>query len=194
MRRACIVTAAALMAASCDKDQNQESGPGAAIADLQVLTALMTANQNGLDEARIAQMRATTPAVRAYANQLVAAHTAALARENALAPQLPGTGSMGSDVNDTLRTEGAATMQQLQAASSSDFDRVFVCAQLRTQTAVAQVVTTQLPKKEPEPPLDPELNAVGANAAQQLQTAQTVASVLAGNATVDVMCAPFGGP
>ena len=55
------------------------------LSDAQILKVLMVANQGEVDQAKLALTKATMPEVRAFAEQMITDHTAALARLTALA-------------------------------------------------------------------------------------------------------------
>ncbi|MEP7086918.1 MAG: DUF4142 domain-containing protein [Gemmatimonadota bacterium] len=105
--------------------------------DAQILAFAKTANSGEIAEAKLAQHKATNPAVKKFAAMMIADHTHMLADGTALATKLaivPDTSK--SDVSD-LAKDGGNDLKDLQGKKTGkDFDEAYMDKQVDTHQKV----------------------------------------------------------
>ncbi|MBA2683526.1 MAG: DUF4142 domain-containing protein [Gemmatimonadaceae bacterium] len=99
--------------------------------DAQILAFAKTANSGEIAEAKLAQHKATNPAVKKFAAMLIADHTKMLADGTALANKLAITPDTSkSDVSD-LAKDGNNDLKDLQGKKTGkDFDEAYMDKQV----------------------------------------------------------------
>ena len=105
--------------------------------DAQILAFAKTANSGEIAEAKLAQQKATTPAVKKFAALMIADHTKMLADGSALATKLAITPDTSrSDVRD-LAKDGDMDLKELQGKKAGkDFDEDYMEKQIDTHQKV----------------------------------------------------------
>lgn len=105
--------------------------------DAQILAFAHAANQGEIDEAKIAQQKATNPAVKKFAAQMIADHTKMDADGKALATKLAIAPDMSkSDVTDLMK-DGQKDIKDLNDKKmGKDFDEDYMEKQVDTHQKV----------------------------------------------------------
>ena len=105
--------------------------------DAQILAFAKTANSGEIAEAKVAQQKATNPAVKKFAAMMIADHTKMLADGNALATKLAITSDTSkSDVKDLMK-DGDKDLKELQdKKTGKDFDEDYMEKQIGTHQKV----------------------------------------------------------
>ena len=105
--------------------------------DAQILAFAKTANSGEIAEAKVAQQKATNPAVKKFAAMMIADHTKMLADGNALATKLAITSDTSkSDVKDLMK-DGDKDLKELQEKKTGkDFDEDYMEKQIGTHQKV----------------------------------------------------------
>jgi putative membrane protein len=105
--------------------------------DAQILAFASTANSGEIAEAKLAQQKATNPAVKKYAALMLADHSKMLSDGNALATKLAITPDTSkSDVKD-LAKDGDKDLKDLQGKKAGkDFDQEYMNKQVDTHQKV----------------------------------------------------------
>lgn len=105
--------------------------------DAQILAFAKTANSGEIAEAKLAQQKATNPAVKKFAALMIADHTKMLADGNALATKLAITPDTSkSDVQD-LAKGADSDLKDLQGKKAGkDFDEDYIGKQVDTHQKV----------------------------------------------------------
>ena len=108
----------------------QERLPGVTLSDSNVISVLDSFSEAKIETARLAQNKATTPEVRAFAGRVLSEHrqlaedNGRLAAELAVRPRPPALVSQ-------LTKSHEQAMRTLGAASGPDFDRAYVEYEIR---------------------------------------------------------------
>lgn len=106
-------------------------------SDAQILAFAHAANQGEIEEAKIAQHKATSPAVKKFAAMMIADHTKMDADGKALAAKLAITPDTSkSDVTDLMK-DGRKDIKDLnEKKSGKDFDEDYMNVQVDTHQKV----------------------------------------------------------
>jgi putative membrane protein len=146
-------------------------------SDAQIAAALLAANDGEVQENMLAVTKAVTPTVRAYAQDLVAAHSATVARLNTVATAANITPS-DSDITTQLRSTSTRTRAKLQAASTSDFDMIYLQSQIDAHLDALKLIDEQLLPDAVATSLRAEIVTERADVAMHLLRARALAETL----------------
>lgn len=98
--------------------------------DEQILAVLDAANKKEIDEAQLAQTKAKSKDVKAYAKVIAQHHTEAKAKQAKLAKKI-GITAADSDKSKQLTDETQSALEQLKALQGADFDQHFVATMIK---------------------------------------------------------------
>ena len=101
----------------------------AAWTDANVVDVITVANQGEVDYSQIGVDKATSPAVKEYAQMMVKDHGTMLENVKALASRLGVTPASNDKAND-LKEETAKDINDLNAKTGKDFDKEFMEEQI----------------------------------------------------------------
>jgi hypothetical protein len=168
--------------------------PVAPLSDGQITGVLVSANEDAIVAAPVASDRGG-PESRDYAAQGMAEHTAALDRIRAL-----GIPVVSSDIGLALDLETKRVIAQIgKAQTTVAVDLLYLCWQVRAQTAVLALANVQLETGTVS--LETEVDETRRVASEHLAIAAAraidVAAVAAGGlraSTVTDVCGAYGGP
>ncbi|MFL5575923.1 MAG: DUF4142 domain-containing protein [Gemmatimonadaceae bacterium] len=116
----------------------EPAGASGPLGDENIFALLEQANRAQVENGRLAERRAPSADVKAYARDMVREHAAlqdradALARTLAVIPQLP--------LNDAGGLEAAATRTTLGSVSGADFDRAYVASEVDDHERTLQLL------------------------------------------------------
>lgn len=99
----------------------QAAGPN----DAQIAAIVVAANSVDIDAGKLAQSRSPNKEVRAFAERMVADHTAVNQQATALVQKLRVTPEE-NETSKSLKQGGAATLARLQGLSGAAFDKAYV--------------------------------------------------------------------
>jgi putative membrane protein len=165
-------TAVCLAVAAAACSMIEEKLPGLTLSDSNVMSVLDSLGQGEIDAARLAQEKAATPEVRAFAARVLKEHhelddaNRHLAQELSVEPQAP-----------LLAFEFAAAhedaMQTLRAASGSAFDRAYVAHEIRQHVRVFTFLEAAA-DSEDTPALKQELVRTGPDLLSHISAARAL--------------------
>jgi putative membrane protein len=113
------------------------------LTDARILGVVDTANLGEIDQARIAQTKATEKRVKELAQHMLADHQKAeqaqrdIAKKQQIVPE-------ESDTSRSLQNGGVQTMATLRAAPGSSFDKSYVDAQVTEHTDLLKMLDDDL--------------------------------------------------
>ena len=149
------------------------------LTDAQIASVSLAANTGEVDQNTVGVARARNPQVRDFAQDMVTMHTAAIARETALAAAamiIPAD----NEVTDTLQAMSRQIVANLQTSDGDEFDQMFINGQVQVhQQVLALINDTLLPQVDSEP-LRNELRSMQTTVSQHLETARRLAASLGG--------------
>ncbi|WP_437714629.1 DUF4142 domain-containing protein [Sorangium sp. So ce448] len=102
----------------------------APLTDEQILAVLDASNKKEIDEAQLAQTKAKSKDVKAYAKAIAQHHTEAKAKQAKLVKKL-GITAADSDKSKQLTDETQSALEQLKALQGADFDQQFVATMIK---------------------------------------------------------------
>ncbi|WP_437914242.1 DUF4142 domain-containing protein [Sorangium sp. So ce302] len=102
----------------------------APLTDEQILAVLDASNKKEIDEAQLAQTKAKSKDVKAYAKVIAQHHTEAKAKQAKLVKKL-GITAADSDKSKQLTEETQSALEQLKALQGADFDQQFVATMIK---------------------------------------------------------------
>jgi putative membrane protein len=106
---------------------NAASGSTATLADPDIANVIHEVNAGEIAAGKIAQTKASNADVKAYAREMVTAHTALDKKGVKLAGE---TGASTAAKRDSVVNANKALSDQLESASGADFDRAYVDGQV----------------------------------------------------------------
>jgi putative membrane protein len=106
---------------------NAASGSTATLADPDIANVIHEVNAGEIAAGKIAQTKASNADVKAYAREMVTAHTALDKKGLKLAGE---TGASTAAKRDSVVNANKALSDQLESASGADFDRAYVDGQV----------------------------------------------------------------
>ncbi|MDQ6738618.1 MAG: DUF4142 domain-containing protein [Gemmatimonadota bacterium] len=117
------------MGSSTSMNASPSTSPAPAMTDAGIFAMLHAANQGEIDAGKMAAMKATNPAVKSFAHDMVAAHTKMLNDGDALAKKLNITPDMAAaDSIVAMNKSTAATLSSTPKGAT--FDSAYVNAQV----------------------------------------------------------------
>lgn len=107
--------------------------------DAQILTFAATASQGEIAQGRLAETKATTPAVKAFARQMVADHNAMLKEVKAFATkQTIPVDSTKSDITDLAKDARDGLDDLTSKTAGTDWDKNYMDKQIGAHKAVLE--------------------------------------------------------
>ena len=142
--------------------------------DAQILAFAATANSGEIQEAKMAQQKATNPAVKKFAALMIADHTKMLADGKALATKLAITPDTSrSDVSD-LANDGSKDIKEMSSKKvGKEWDEDYMEKQIETHQKVLDKLT-DASKSAKAPELKSALDASIAKVQDHLTQAKTI--------------------
>lgn len=146
------------------------------IDDAQVLAVKRTANQGEVDQAKAALACVENPKVVAFANEMIADHTAALAKVDALIAKL---GSKDSPENAALMNVGKQQLKLIQTDNQSGpCDQVYIKTQVMAHASVLALINQVLMPSAQAPEVQAEVSAEKPVVQMHLDEAMKIATEL----------------
>ena len=155
--------------------------------DGEIAAITMVAHQGEIDQATLAQARATNTAVRDFAADMVAEHQAAIDRGSSLLRTL-GIAPTTSKISEDLNAEYNAIVAALESVSVADFDRAYAAAQVTRHTRIVSLIDEVLFPAAEAAEMQSELMTMRATALMHLDHARALVTSL-----VDGGAGPSGG-
>lgn len=141
--------------------------------DAQIASVSLAANAGEVEQNTIAVTRADNAQVRSFAQDLVTMHTAAVAREMALA-----TSAMivpaDNQVTQTLQMMSQSVVTRLQSVDAAEFDQMYLNSQADLHQMVLTLIDDTLLPQVTAAPLRDELTSMRATVAQHLERARAL--------------------
>jgi putative membrane protein len=113
------------------------------LTDGQILAIVGAVDTAEIEQAEVAQKKATDPNVRAFATHMIEQHTAAKQAGSALGSQL-SLKLEESPKAVELGARGSETLGRLNAADANTFDLTYVDSQIEQHAEVLTVIDQQL--------------------------------------------------
>jgi putative membrane protein len=130
-------TAAVALAASAG--YAAQGGP----SDAQIAAIVVTANQVDIDAGKLAESRASSAEVKAFARTMVTDHSGVNKQAVELVTKLK-VKPEESDTSKSLKSSGDATLKKLQALKGAEFDRAYVDNEVAYHQTVLDAVDKTL--------------------------------------------------
>jgi putative membrane protein len=122
--------------------------------DSQILAKLAMANSTEIQQAEAAEKKATSPAVKAYAQMLVRDHTKGKKQGDSVAKKI-GAQPSGSEMSNAAESKGDE-MTALENKSGHDYDKAFISHEIDDhQKDIDELKNDMLPKAQ-----SPEVKAL----------------------------------
>jgi putative membrane protein len=147
------------------------------ISEAEIGGALLTANSGEIEQGAIAVTRAQSEDVGSFAQMLITMHNAALDRETALFKMIKLTAVTGADA-EALKSASDKAVAQLNSASASEFDALYVGAQVDAHQAVLDLIDDRLMPSAQRAEIKNELTMVRAAVQSHLTAAKALLAKL----------------
>ncbi len=144
--------------------------------DAQLAAVLNAINQGEIQEAQIAQSRATAPEVKHLAQHLANAHQQIATKTQALFTRIQITPSDNS-VSQQLQTDSQNELGALQGMRGRDFDRTFVDDQIKDHNQAIELIDRMIPNAK-NPELKSELQTLRGRLENHLRDAERAQATL----------------
>ncbi len=145
------------------------------LSDAQIAGVLEAVNLGEVQQAHLAQEKATEPAVRNYADNLRSGHELA-ARQQSMVLDQQGITPEETDLSRQLRQQSQQEEQRLSQLSGAEFDRAFVQAQVRTHQDALNLLEQKLIPNASDPAYRAYLEQLRGDLQQHLAHAQQLES------------------
>jgi putative membrane protein len=160
-------TTTAGAAASGPSSSSGSDMSSAALSDEQIGAITEKANTAEIDQAKLAQSKATDERVRSFAAMMIAHHGQAKQKQASLKLT-----TEESPQSRQLAQEASATLQTLQDKSGRDFDRAYIEAQVEAHKRVLETLNRELLPNAKNPQLKAYLQTIKPTIEQHLAQAQ----------------------
>ena len=147
------------------------------LSNAQVFHVLETFNTGEITEAQLAAQQAVDADVKAYAQKLLSEHTSARLQGRTLAAAESVT-MVDNSVSQTLQAQSTAVVTQLHAAAASDFDKLYIGAQITMHQQALLVIDRTLLTSSQLPALDALISDLRIHVAAHLTEAQDILPTL----------------
>jgi len=143
------------------------------LTDGQIAQILTTVDEGEIEQAKLAQTKATDPEVRSFANHMIEQHTAAkqtgaqLASQSSLKPA-------DSPKAQELKHASEQVIKDLNAADEKNFDITYMDAQIKQHSEVLTLIKDQLLPAVVEPGLRDHLTQARGMVQQHLDQAKQI--------------------
>jgi putative membrane protein len=135
-----------------------ESGKSAALTDGQIMQILATVDEGEIQQAQVALTKSSNTQVRAFADMMVGQHTTAKQQGQSLSAQTK-VDPAPSPVANKLQSDAGKTLDKLNGADPSDFDKMYVKAQIKQHKDVLDLINDKLMPAAKDPMLKQQLTA-----------------------------------
>jgi putative membrane protein len=146
--------------------------------DGKIVAIIQAADRGEIEQARDALRKATNERVKLFAQHMISDHSAAEAKLLSL-DSTTGIAPEESPVTAQLKSGAELIMGNLRSASRTDFDKVYIDAQVSEHTQVLDLLDSKLIPQAKNVDLTKTLQAVRAKVAGHLKMAQDLQSMLA---------------
>jgi len=147
------------------------------LSENQIAMITQLANNGEIEQAKLAQNKAKSPAVKKFAAMMLKEHTDALAQQSKLYRKLNLTGAQSGDAN-TLKDGADKTLGSLRAADGDAFDVAYVNAQVDEHQKVLDTIDQKLLPAATDQELIDGLNKMRSTVDTHLKHAQTLQAQL----------------
>lgn len=168
------------------------SAPGAGPTDAQIAAIVGAANTVDIEAGELAKSKSTNATVKAFAERMVADHTAVNQQATALVTKL-GVTPEESDTSRALKQGGDANLQKLRGLEGAAFDRAYAENEVTYHEAVIQAVDTALIPHAQNAELSALLKAVRPALVAHLEHAKQIRDELADGTTTSSAAHHGGG-
>jgi putative membrane protein len=124
-------------------ESSRTSGKMAALTDGQILKIVSNVDSGEIEQAQVALSKATTLAVREFAQQMVDQHTQSLQAAQQLASQTKIIPSPSTPA-DEVHTKGLKVLDELKSAEATSFDETYMKTQLKEHQEVLKLLDDKL--------------------------------------------------
>lgn len=146
-----------------------------ALTDNQIVKVAQTANQGEIEEAKLAQSRATSPSVRRFAKMMTRHHGNAQRQAMRVATKVKPTETPAtSPPAEELKQDGEKTIAALRDKSGAEFDRAYVDAQIKQHENVLKLIDQRLDPEAKDPNVKALVKEMRPIVQQHLQEARTL--------------------
>jgi putative membrane protein len=161
---------------------NAQAGAGGtraiiSLSDAQIASVLFTADEGEVQQNTLAVTRATAPAARVYAQDLIDMHRAADTRLTALLTTI-NISAQGNPVTDSLRQDSERIVAKLQGEPGTTFDMTYLQSQIEVHIKVLNLIDQTLLPNAKNEQLRNEIVVVRSEVALHLARARTLAATL----------------
>lgn len=116
--------------------------------DAEIAATVTAANDSDIESGKLALSKSTNAEVKAFANEMVRAHTALNQQGSALLAKL-GVAASENPTSTQLRQNGESTRGMLNGLSGSEFDKAYVNSEVDMHQAVLdQLDNTLIPSAQ----------------------------------------------
>lgn len=144
--------------------------------DNQLAAVLQAVNQGEVQEAQLAESKARSPEVKAFARRMLRDHGQALSQENASFSRLLIVPS-ANPISQQLQSEVQTHLSDLQGLRGNDFDRSYVGEQIKDHNNALELLDRAIPNvKNAE--LKAEMQSLRAKIASHLAEAERIQQTL----------------
>lgn len=138
-----VVNAAAQKPTTTAPDSASKSPEQESLTEAQVAFFADLANASEVEQGKLAQTRAKTPAVKQFADMMVKHHTEAQQEQAKLFKKLNLTPTESASAT-TLKSGADKATTTLKEASAADFDRAYIASQVDAHQKVLQAIDEKL--------------------------------------------------
>jgi putative membrane protein len=121
----------------------QKSGKMTALTDGQIMQVLANVDSGEIEQAQIALSKATSPAVREFAQHMVDQHTQSKQDAQQLLAETKIIPSP-SEPADEVHTKGSQVLDKLNSADAASFDSTYIHAQVKQHEDVLKLLNDKL--------------------------------------------------
>ncbi len=189
----CVTLVALGLAATngCSKGSSSSEAPGAsqgseatpaempdhemsnAFTDGQIAQVLTNVDEAEVQQAQLALTKTNNPQTRDFANMMIEQHTASKQQAAQLASQA-NINPTPSQIANKLQTETSKTLEKLNTADPSDFDEMYVKAQIAQHKEVLDLLNDKLIPAAKDPMLRRQLATTKAMVKHHIDAAEKI--------------------
>jgi putative membrane protein len=151
----------------------------ATLTEAQIARVADLVNTAEIEQGKLAQTKARSPKVKAFAAKMVSHHQMAKNEQARLAKRLDLSPAESADAA-ALQTDGKSTMKSLKEAKSADFDALYLDGQVTSHQKVLATLDEQLLPSAKSPDVTRALRAAREAVASHLEEAKTLRAELSG--------------
>jgi putative membrane protein len=154
-------------------EEATRSGKMAALTDGQILQVLANVDSGEIEQAQVALTKATSPAVRQFAQHMLDQHTQSKQEGQTLASETKIIPSPSEPAQE-VRTKGATVLDKLNTADTASFDSTYMNSQLQQHKDVLKMLDEKLLPSASSPELRTTLEKVKAMVQHHIEMAQQI--------------------